>query len=423
MLLALLFAVSRSDSSADLQPPFHPDEDGAIGYWMFDGSAVVQEQSIILCPPIQFRRGAAWTTVEFPNDFWSVKFTFDVTGSDPVGCGGGAGIFFVKTLGAEGPLHGGPNQFKGLAVLLTVSESKMTDSRRVEVAVIQSFGNVAFSLPIKANATLEVRNGHALDIRVRVAERILSVLGSAGGEREKTLVRAPLDVDISQNYLGVTAQTQQHVNVFELRGVEWDVEIRRAKDVSFAKGSGKYAPNLVPILRSPKFNVTVDEMGRKVEVPNGESNAVTLLDVIEEAGAAMRDVASFMDVNDFVKTTIVPYTVKWRKRNVRVIEEVGRVREMMEATLNYTDTLVRDLRWAVESLGYAMAAKIEDLEIEMVEEMYADEKPKSGVKMTADPVEYDFVMALLYLSLFEILIGGTYLILQKNARFKERYVL
>lgn len=420
-MLALLLVQCVSESSADLVPPFQQDEDGAVGYWKFGGTAMPQEQSILLCPAVQFRRGCAWTTVEFPDDVWSVKFTFDITNSEFSGCGGGIGIFFIKALGVEGNLHGGPNQFKGAAVLLTVSESGTENTRRVEIATIQSFGNIAFSLPVKANATLNVRDGQTLEIRVRVAEGVLSVLGAVGGERERTLTVMPLNVDISQNYLGVTAQTGQHVNSFELRAVEWDVETGPAKSASFQKGSGRYQPSHFTSLRSPKFNVTVDEMGKKLEVPDSEAQADTLMQVIDELAAAMTDVASFSDVNDFVKTTLGPYTLKWGRRTMKIVDQVSRVRNLMESTLNYTNTLIRDMHKAIEGTGFALFAKIEDLEIAMVEELSSDQSSPNRVVMAADPVEFDYVMTMLYLGLFETVLVVTFFMLQRTAKFKEKF--
>jgi hypothetical protein len=60
-MLPVLFAFGLSATKADLEPPFIADENGKIGSWELAGSAIREDNTLMIVPPIQFKRGAIWS--------------------------------------------------------------------------------------------------------------------------------------------------------------------------------------------------------------------------------------------------------------------------------------------------------------------------------------------------------------------------
>ena len=132
-------------------------------------------------------------------------------------------------------------------------------------------------------------------------------------------------VDISKNYLGITAQSDQQTSRFDLYSLNFSLIENSRKDTSIGYHStGHYSPEFTLRLRNPKFHQVLIEMGRMEESPNSESTATQLLDVIHEMNTAIYDVASYSDVNNFVTNTLSPYTQKWHRRTLKVINDIDK---------------------------------------------------------------------------------------------------
>ena len=117
IMLFFLFSLGLSKTIADIEPPIELDSDGTVNLWEFSGSATVYPDSVMLLPPIQFRRGCGWTTVDIPKQSFGITFDLVISDGDR---GSALGIWMIDKYAQDGPLAGGPSVFNGIGLILSV---------------------------------------------------------------------------------------------------------------------------------------------------------------------------------------------------------------------------------------------------------------------------------------------------------------
>ena len=135
MLLAAFASVISCATTADLDPPFDDVDGRSVGLWEVGGAAEIHGSRVMLVPPIQYHRGCAWTNVQVPSGDWSLTTKLQIYETDG---GGGFGVWIVDKYNADGPIYGGPLEFKGLSITGSVSETRGTGRMMLDFMVMQS---------------------------------------------------------------------------------------------------------------------------------------------------------------------------------------------------------------------------------------------------------------------------------------------
>ena len=370
MLFSLFFSLSISSTSGDLIPPLLQGPNGKIGLWEIGGSALLDENYIMLVPPIQNRKGCIWTDVQIPeSDPWQMTFTFQI----PHGEGGNFALWFVSEYAQDGTFCGGPNVFKGAALIGQVVRVR-DHGIGLALAFIQNQGihkyddfsfepDVYFDIQRRSPIWITAKYDHGVF-------KFYSNFADDNGEEENFLFEKELKVDISQNYIGITAQNERLVMNMNLLSVTFDLDIphttntKRERSMGSRKPSSHFTPSTIYRLRNPAFNKTILEIQKQEEsggaIQEG-SSAANIFDIIDEVNRANYDVASFSELNSFIKTNIMNYSQKWQRRTLKLVDRVRNTRNVAGAALNYTQTIMETFRDQMQTTLSKTNEKMTDL--------------------------------------------------------------
>ena len=421
MILFLFYSFISSSTGGDLVPPFVLESKNKVGFWELNGFSVVHDDYILISPPIQFTRGSLWTNLEFPDKDWSVQFELGI--SEGTG-GGGFAIWFIDKYGADGNLYGGPSKFRGIAV--SGSVQTVSDQTQISFKLLQDHGTLEFHKALDSDATIYLNEKTHVNITLRVSfQSGFMYLHYISEETNdwKQLCKMLVKVDISKNYLGITAQSDQQTSRFDLYSLNFSIIENSRKDASIEHHStGHYSPEFTLRLRNPKFHQVLIEMGRKEESPDSESTAIQLLDVIHEINGAVYDAASFSDVNNFVTNTLSPYTQKWHRRTLKVINDIQNAMNVYGAVWNYTNILINDFKSDLQKSAKKIASKIENLEEILLSEKFEPAvNPNLGkvIVISLNANDFDPLILVLYISIAELTMAFSLLFLYQKRNLYE----
>jgi hypothetical protein len=358
-MLTLLFALALSATKADLDPPFIADENGKIGLWELGGSAIRQDDTLMIVPPIQFKRGAIWSNVALPTGRWSVDFDVRAT----KGTNGGTFAFwFVDRYGADGDIGGGPSTFRGLAIVVCI--------RRTTTGGNTNLGFHLFQHPLIESITRQnlfnpgigapFHKKHPIKVRVAFTEHKLRISCVSGAEQETTQIfDGDLVADLESTFIGFAAQSDMFTSRFDITGIHFDAggqTLDTPRNVVFDElPRSNYLPENPAILRNPYFDNTVKLLEKQQTAAAAGAGRFTeelvsrsdILDVVEELTYASMDVASFKELNDFVSESMIPYTQKWHRRTLKVVGYVKEARNVYGVAWNYTQEMMAALNASV----------------------------------------------------------------------------
>jgi hypothetical protein len=369
MLCAALAVCCAGETTADLGPPFHTDDKGRIGYWELGGSATRFEDCVNLVPPIQYKRGAVWTATELPGGAFSIDYAFRVSEGTS---GGNLGFWFVDRYGADGDLGGGPSVFRGIGVVMTVRRTTRGSQPSLGWHLIQHRERAAVDREAElVQPGVVVPWSRAPSARLTVAfgaGRGLRVTLACGGA-ETVLFDTAVTADLAGAYIGVTAQSDVFTSRFDLEAVRFTLpaQSRAREGVGFGDEPPRshYLPDAEGALRNPVFAKTarvllaqLNGTGAFTQSPVGSRD---VLDVIGELTRASNGVASYGELNDWVRLTLVPYTQKWHRRTAKIVDGIREARNVMGAAWNYTESIVAALNGSVLANAERAAFKLADL--------------------------------------------------------------
>jgi hypothetical protein len=369
MLLALLSFTLSVGTTADLSPPFHPDDRGHFSAWEIGGTALIEEQSILLVPAIQYHKGYVWTNVKLPGGNTGLEFEFQI----PEGNGGGGlGIWIVDKYLSDGPLNGGPNHFLGIGVLLNVVTGRLPSQGlflAVRILEISDPQTPPFEInqpsPI---AIVSFESQLPFSVSLRFLAENLSVVVN-GNEVTNFAVTAQL----TDNYLGITAACESRVSRIDLLSVRFlldenvpSIPTFRAEEVlGEHKPSGHIHKRSTNGLRGAAFNSTIEEyvrMKASKGVITVDGSLDRIFEMIDEIAAVNWEVASFSDLNAFVNEKLLVYAQKWQSRTVKLVERVRNARDVAGLAWNYTQQVMEAFNSSLEHTVLKTTWTIDDLE-------------------------------------------------------------
>ena len=415
----VLLRVALASTSADLVAPFEMDEDGKIGYWEFGGSVIVEDDQIRLVPPVQFKRGSAWTNVEIPHGQWTLHVRLGV---DEGTGGGGAAIWFIDDYRATGELNGGPRHFTGIAILATVIES----GDALEISLIENAGNSITRDTRGVRLPVDGRDFITITAEFVGHKKLIRVTAKSGTNAIK-LPEYTFAVDLTDSYIGVTAQSDQLTSRIDLVSVTFDIEsgdTAETRDVASAAPShgGDYVPETHSILRNPIFAATerifsvMDNGGFAV----GTVSTEHVLDVVDELTRVSDSIASFSDLNAFVGGTMMNYTQKWHKRTMRIVEHVRRARNVIGAAWNYTSTVLENFdAMTKKNSGRTMLGVIDMMELFTEETGKMDKETGKALESRGTPL---ITQVLVGMAAVEMVMVFIFFALLQSKTFREKHL-
>lgn len=394
----LLVSLAFSSTTADLTAPFVLDNEGKINHWEFGGAALVQDMSVTLVPPIQFKRGSTWTNIQIPTGIWSIKAIFSISQGD----GGGIGLWITDKYSVSGELNGGPRVFRGIGCLLTRIEAGET----IGLSLVHNKGTKVIEMAKLTNPDRKIafsEDDHVIvTMKFNDYEKTVSV-ELENGDHRISIKDKPLTIDITDLYIGITAQNNGFVSRVDLMTVRFDIDGDMAhsheRDVSFTDDvpSGNYQPEMRTRLRNPVFVKTTKVLDRRDENRGKFTSDVIqtneVLDVVKELTTASNSVASFKELNEFVRGNLMSYTQKWHKRTMRIVEQGQKARNIMGAAWNYTNEMVNSLSTTVKMNSAKTTFKVVDLaELMATEVGKMDEDTQKAVEKHQSPFLMKFLV-------------------------------
>jgi hypothetical protein len=370
MLALFLASSSSSGTTADLFPPFTVAENGKIGFWELGGSATRYDDCIMLVPPIQFKRGSIWSNVELPTDPFSIDYIFRVhEGTN----GGNLAFWYVDRYGADGDLAGGPRIFRGLAVIMTVRRSTRGSQASLGWHVIQHSEQTAL-IPetemVQPGLVIPwSRTGPSTLSIAFTADRHLVITLTAGTDRIP-IYDGEVTADLAGAFIGLTAQSDIFTSRFDLEGIKFNLvkSSRPREGVSFGdeRPKSNYIPEKEAALRNPAFIKTIQVLMAQLQnvranFTDSEIPADEILTVVDELIRASNTVASYSELNDWVRKTLIPYTQKWHRRTAKIVDNIRDARNVMGAAWNYTQQMMWALNSSVLANSRKAAFKMQDL--------------------------------------------------------------
>ena len=312
---------------------------------------MIKETEIVIAPPLAGHRGSAWLSSPFENSAWACEFTFELGDF----CGGGSfGVWITSHLGSAGEICGGPRYFRGLSVfgrLLTAENQSQYVQITAAVVdnedVMKVNEIIITTAPIvspKLNLSIRVssKNGNLFTIAVKSDSVWI-------GMKEIEHPHPP-----HKWYVGVTAMNLKYYMCVSLTAV------RFSRNTTFEESKGYVEMSRNPHIqfggntensrwKSVRFD-KLNEEAKRIGTPKSESNFSHLIEVMDEVNAAICDLASFREVNYFIRSSLQPHAQRWQKRAIKVVLYTYFIQESVRGVLSENHKLFFQFNQTVEGV-------------------------------------------------------------------------
>ena len=422
LALSTLLVLSRAALTADLSPPFYPTDRNRVGYWDVVGASVAYEDYILLVPPVQHRSGGVWSTLPLPYGEWSIDFRLRV---DVVGTGGGGFAFWlIEDHGASGTFYGGPTSFRGVCIVGAIFLGP-SEQRILRLKLIQSDGSDThawLSRDEPADAELPLTN-ETFDIRLHVSEAAVDI--QHGSE---VLLNETLKVGLGKAWLGLTAMcddTTSRIEVIHGRFavIEYmKMRVGEAEEMQHRRrrSRGHTPPVQERVLRNPTFALMRKEIETVINTEGpleGEKSVEDVLKVCDEFVDVMSDIATFSEVNDFVRRQLMPYVQGWQRRSFKIIENVERSKELLVDAMERSIALISIFNESVNEM-----VNKTDRKLVRLHDLLEDLAENRDLTPSVDAKTAWFFNLMLYIAFIEIVFVCVFYVIQGIPAISERLI-
>ena len=414
----LLLKSALCATNADLKPPFFPNELNQVGFWDFGGCAKIYEDKILFIPPTQFHQSSAWSNIKIPDADWSIQFSF---GIDEGTGGGGFAIWIIDQLTTSGTIHGGPDIFKGISISADIMDDK------IFLELIQSNRIRRFFDPGKpTNATIPIVDKNVTLLISFSKNGITIFYIDQNTKKYIEIINQPLFLQILDFYIGITAQNDELTSLIIIYTITFFCD-KLSKQIFFENRSlphfatpEHYTPSFSQKLRNPAFFNMRTEISQyektrgKFSDSTEETTAAYVLDSIQEISAVCYEAASFSELNNFIRNTIIPYTNQWQRRTHKIVKYAHDTKvmfhQMCEESKNLADSFSQYTNKSIQKADKSVSS----LKKQFVESLKTD--------MQFDEIVQNYtnrriLNLLFYISLFEVFLFSCfalYFLLQKH---------
>ncbi|KAH0788354.1 Legume-like lectin family protein [Histomonas meleagridis] len=402
MMFFGLFQIFCNSITPDLTPPFYPNSKNRIGYWDIGGAAIVEEDHIILSPPIQYHKGSIWNTLPTPYGEFSIDFKLRI---DEGTGGGGFGIWFIEQHGASGPLYGGPEKFRGAACIGVVSPVNQENKLMLKLSIFQSDGTISHNT-INQNSDSDSTiylSKEPFVLRLHISSTIC-VYNYTDSNNPILLINKTLTVDLSKAWLGITGMSDEFTSKIDLLYAKFDTnEYINQHFLSKQKRAEGQDPRVNPQkksnLRNPSFSIMNREIDSFRIKSENDKEIINVLDVVDEFGKAICEIATYGELNSFVDRTLVPYVQNWHRRTFKIVESVQNAKQMMGKAMNQTNALLYIFNHSIYEMMEKSERKIGKLNDLLNDGMSEDKEFVEKIEEEAQPKWVTYVK---YISLLEV---------------------
>lgn len=422
-MLSIFLSLAASSTVGDITQPYDVDKNGKIGLWEYSGATVPTDDAIILVPPLQHRKGCLWTDAQIPElDTWFINFTLQIPKLE----GGQFAIWFNKKYGEQGNLAGGPQQFSGIALVAYA----VRDKGGKPVLLFKLYQNngrqtIDPNDIMNSQVYVDFSRRDPFRISLKFEKKTIKVYTTLSDPRQP-IISEQIKEDISENYIGITAQTDYAVMLLHLLDIKFDIQLKQTSSHSATMKktphNAKYNPSVERNLRNTNYNLTSTELllAQKETAKVPEKDVNSLLTVIEEITKANYDVASFSELNSFIRNNILNYTQKWQRRTVKLVERVQNTRDIASAALNYTQQMMEMFRDTMNASLAKTNSKIGDMTnlLNEIGNRGIDEN-NDLIDLANDVNKKSIVTYLIYAAIGEI-VGITILLISATTCCKRR---
>ena len=357
-IFSLFFYLIGSHTEADLYPPFKQDLEGKINYWEFGGATIIDENEIMLVPPIQYTRGCAWTNVEIPKTDFSIEYKFKI--SEGSG-GGGIGFWFVSDYMTTGSLCGSANVFKGIGFIAQIVK-KTENTIELLFYSCENDGTVSINLNELTDPYFSIETSPGVPISLLISFVGDKIILSESGDKLLEIER-PKKLD--DNYIGISASSDLYTSRIDLLGVDFALGEEVAKKARKVSNQNQqpshYNPKDTGYYRSPVLRITSEEAAMHEGDIKKSATVDRVFSVIDELNELSYGTASYPDVNQFVKQKIIPYAEKWHRRTLKLVDRVKQARNIMTSAYNYTNQIMEDFNSTLQTNYLKTTNKVFDL--------------------------------------------------------------
>lgn len=310
------------------------------GTWEYGESATIEDPEngkLILTSNEKKVKGLAWFSQRLPSEKWSVdvEFTMEKESSSS-----GLGIWFTKDYGAIGNCFGGPQSFKGVAVLCYYNGTEMMMEFRENDGHGQ-FTSYAFfpTLMISPKSPTVI-------VSLKYASKFLNITVKCDGN-ESVLFSDKPRVMVRRTWLAITGQNTNPGFEITLDSVN----VQGPKKLPEFKKVEKQENTVLPLLHSV--------------VEKRDINAVDIIGCLDELISYAEPLANASYTTKYVRDNMLPFTEKWQRRSLAVMTEMNSLKEKLIKDLNETELVFEILKNEVDTAFAKMREGIHDIESEL----------------------------------------------------------
>ena len=421
--------------SADLSPPFYPNSKNRLGFWDVSGAALINEEDIILAPPVQYKAGSAWSTLPLPYGEWSISFKMRISEGNG---GGGFAIPIIDQHAASGNFYGIPNMFKGITVVGAVFvDEKLQPEIHYKLLQSNRTGETEFKVLDEndtCNAIVKL-NDEPFVVNLYVSNDRIEVTHSScnGANDRKCNSKEPIRVidetrvaDISRCWIGISAMSDDYTSRFDLYSAIFDTKtytekrFKQSREFQHMPTEANIQPQVIHALRNPSFAMMRKEfkaLENSGDIFNlSEKDINYFLRVMEEFAEVIGEVATYSQLNEFIGKTLVPYSEGWHRRTFKVMDTVAKTKKIMSDSFNETkalltifnETITESLKKTQTKIGDITTILQEESEIQLLDWLLAKK-------------ENSVLNILKYISIGEVVMVILFYFIQRNPKVKQRF--
>ena len=415
-MFALLFFTAKSATSNDLLPPFYLTSRDTARTWQFGGSFDVQEDYIILAPPIQFRKGNAWSMLGAPLKNWSIYFHLNI--SEGTG-GGGFGIWLIDNHGADGDFYGGPSSFRGVsligAVFGNILKFKLIETDYDKMYYMFNSSNDTdfdFDYDISNESIIICFEVYKLENK----ESLINISYLDTNFEPVLMISKKISVSLYKTWLGISAMNNKWTSKFTLLAARFSIYDYFAalqhgveKPYHFynplygSKTNANYKTNE---LRNPYFKFVKKEISSFKQNNGTIGNQIAktsddIFTMIDEINNVFNDIAHYKTLNHVLSRIVVPYAEKWQKRIFKIIEISNNATFLFSDMFNKTQTLLYIFDQTLNDTNRKTSFKLSDLNVKILGEAKQTEKEYQDLIQEGSPILFSI---LKYVTIAEIIL-------------------
>jgi hypothetical protein len=237
----------------------------------------------------------------------------------------------------------------------------------------------------------------------------------------------PLLRDLANEFIGITAESGEYTSLVVLQRVTFHLSDERfafrlsGEHAALIPRVDHFVPRVRHCLCNPVFFsmrteiLQMEKVRADLRAQTDRTSVRHVLNVTDELNEVSYGVASFSDLNAFIRTTMIPYAQGWRKRTAQILGYVTSAKETTQPACTIARDIASDFS-LLKNLSIASTeGSVNDLARELRESLLADHL------LSPDRiVEYSSLelmgRALTYIAVIELAVVGTWICLHDRVR-------